>query len=519
MRIPGFVFLVLRDAKLTATVLMLNYLGRRTLPFVALFGAAPLAQPPQVELIRVTADHVVVDVRVVNRNSGQAVAGLTADDFEIYEDGVGQEITHFSQDAMPISVVLLLDVSGSMQPVIEELHRDALEALRHLKREDEVALIAYGSLAQLVQDFTKDRKPVVDKIGWVNEFYIGPRGTQLAEAVYQAAVHMQHAANPASRRYVIAVTDDVSTWISPAHTRKQALDQLLESAASLCGMAIINNGSRARAKLAGILGASTLIRLQDFAGPTGGEVLPSPLGRVASRLGALIDGIRTCYSLGYTPSNPRMSGEFRKVRVSLKPAVLDKLTGKEMIPSVIARSGYYAGRKPAVIVRERNSDRMPNAGTSLMAESMYYRSSAEERQMTRALFLPRERKDFTTSLVPAIVLNPRGETVARISLRIHPDGIRLKRADDGGYGATFRLLVAVLNQSGMIMADYGRDYRLALDGAGYQEFRLIGSAWNVTLPLPPGKYQIRTVLRDMNSGKMSTLREPLEVFPLSKDFP
>jgi len=488
-------------------------------PFLVLIlGRSVLAQPPQAELIRVTANHVVVDVRVVNGRTGQAVPGLTLDDFEIHEGGVRQEITHFSQDKLPISVVLLLDVSGSMQPVIHELHRDAFEVLRHLKPEDEVALIAYGGLAQLVQDFTKDRKLVVDKIGGVNESYIGPRSTQLSEAVYQAAVHMQHAANPASRRYVIAVTDDVSTWVRPAHTKKQALDQLLESTASLCGMTIINHESGARAGVAKIVGASMFLRLQDFAGPTGGEVLPSLLGGAAARLGDLFDGIRGRYSLGYTPSKRKMNGEFRRIRVRLKHNVRDESTGKEMTPAVIARSGYYAGRKPAVIARERNSDSVPHASTSLIVASMYGLPSAEERQMAQALFLPKETRDFETSLFPAIFLDPHGETVARISFRIHPDGIRLKRADDR-YGAMFKLLAAVLNQTGMIVADYRQDYGLALDEAGYQEFLRVGTASGMTLALPPGKYQIRTVLRDSGSGKMSTLREPLKVDSLSKGLP
>jgi hypothetical protein len=138
--------------------------------------------------------------------------------------------------------------------------------------------------------------------------------------------------------------------------------------------------------------------------------------------------------------------------------------------------------------------------------------------MARALFLPKERKDSKTSLVPAISRTPRGQTVARISFCIHPDGIRLKRTDDGGYGTTFKLVAAVLNQIGMIIDEYWQDHRLALDGAGYREFLRVGTSFGLTLALPSGEYQIRAVLRDLGSGKMSTLREPLKI-DLSKEFP
>jgi VWFA-related protein len=481
------------------------------------------AQAPQAELIRVTSNLVLVDVRVVNNNTGKAIPGLTADDFEVFEDGVRQEITHFSQDKLPISAVLLLDVSGSMQPVIHELRQDALTALRHLKPEDEVALIAYGGLAQLLQDFTKDRQLVVDRIGWANEFYIGPRGTELAEAVYQAAVYLRNAANPTSRRYVIGVTDDVSAWVGPAHTKKQALDQLLESSASVCGMTVMSAVRRERTRISGFFDPRRVpdwrLLLQDYAGPTGGEVLPAQSGRVGVRLADLFDGIRACYSLGYPPTNPKMNGEFRKIQVRLRHKVLDESTGEEIKPAVVAKSGYYAGRKPAVVVRQHDPDNEPDAGFSYMAESMYYRPSAEEQQMARALFLPAEQKDFRSSLIPSTFLDPHGKSVARISIHIRPDRIRLRKTDDGLYGATFRLRAAVLNQTGMIIDHFGRDCRLAVDEAGYKEFLRTGTDAGMTLALPPGKYRLRTVLRDLGSGKMSTLREPLEVEAFPKGLP
>lgn len=79
---------------------------------------------------------------------------MTRDDFELYENGVRQEITHASRDELPLSATLHLDVSGSVHEVFDELQKGALRALQHLKPGDEVALIPYGGFAQLIEDFT-----------------------------------------------------------------------------------------------------------------------------------------------------------------------------------------------------------------------------------------------------------------------------------------------------------------------------------------------------------------------------
>ncbi len=66
--------------------------------------------------------------------------------------------------ALPLSVVLLLNISPSVHPVIEEIHKGALHALQSLKPEDEVALMVFAGVTELIQDFTKDRQLILDKI-------------------------------------------------------------------------------------------------------------------------------------------------------------------------------------------------------------------------------------------------------------------------------------------------------------------------------------------------------------------
>src|SRR5207247_3630303 len=77
--------------------------------------------------------------------------------FEIYDDGVRQRIEQFSQDKLPLSVVLLLDASGSMWTVLDRLRASALAALQTLKPEDEVAVVVTANETLLVQGLTTDQ--------------------------------------------------------------------------------------------------------------------------------------------------------------------------------------------------------------------------------------------------------------------------------------------------------------------------------------------------------------------------
>src|SRR5262249_1514464 len=122
---------------------------------LAVFSQARQSQ--QDRAIRLTTDLVVIDTQVVNKKSGLAIGALHENDFIVYEDGVRQTISHFSQDKLPLSIILLVDVSASVRPILNEIRQGATTALDTLKPEDEVALMAFATRTQVVQGFTRDR--------------------------------------------------------------------------------------------------------------------------------------------------------------------------------------------------------------------------------------------------------------------------------------------------------------------------------------------------------------------------
>jgi len=78
------------------------------------------------ESIRLKAELVTLDVQIIDKKTQRVISGLSQGDFEIYEEGVKQQIVQFSQDKLPLSVALLLDASGSMWTVLERLRASAL---------------------------------------------------------------------------------------------------------------------------------------------------------------------------------------------------------------------------------------------------------------------------------------------------------------------------------------------------------------------------------------------------------
>jgi len=322
-------------------------------------GALQAQQQKPAELIfRISTDLVVLDAQVLDKKNGQPVAGLKPADFLLYEDGVKQEITHFSQDRLPLSIMLLLDVSGSVQPVIKQIQTGAEQTLQHLKTEDNVALMIFGARAELIQDFTLDRALIASQLDRISQRETTrdarPGHTYLNEGVYQAAAHMSRAADPAGRRVIIVVTDNLSNQLPGfGHSEKAATGQLFESGSVVCGLLIRS----AFARVANVMQKypSTILMRKilsmgsvgTYADKTGGEVMSAAKDEVDAKLAALIDRIRLRYSIGYISTNVKQDGRLRKIKLKLTPEA-EKREGK---PAVLTKQGYYAQRGGSAIQR------------------------------------------------------------------------------------------------------------------------------------------------------------------------
>ena len=297
--------------------------------------------PPQ-EALKLRTELVVVDAQVIDKRSREFIRGLKVQDFDLFEDDSKQHIEFLSQDKLPLSIVLLMDISPSVRPVIEKVREGALQALQRLRPDDEVALMAFAGWTELIQDFTRDRQLIMDKLGVALERKGG--GTRIHEAIAKAARQMRYATGPTSRRVIIAITDNQGSMdrYRDAISEEEVKQTVMESGAMVCGVivrSLLNVADAIIFQYPQIQEYAKRTSVNPYVEQTGGEIASASKDEINARLGEVLDHLRSRYSIGYSPANQNYNGKFRRIRVGLSPEARKRLGGEI---AVSARQGYYA---------------------------------------------------------------------------------------------------------------------------------------------------------------------------------
>ena len=150
--------------------------------------------------IGVNVDLVVVHTTVLDKN-GHFVGGLKKDSFKLFEDGVAQNITSFSQEDVPISMGIIIDTSGSMRNKIDLVNKAALAFIRASNPDDQVFLIGFNDQVELLEDYTNDIDAITDALD--NTVVTG--GTALYDATYLGVQKAQNGTKP--KKAVVVITD------------------------------------------------------------------------------------------------------------------------------------------------------------------------------------------------------------------------------------------------------------------------------------------------------------------------
>ena len=295
-------------------------------------GAGLHAKPQDArdDPLKLSVAYVLLDAQVLSKKTGLAVQGLSGSDFVLYEDGVKQHIEYLSQEKLPLSIVLLLDVSSSIAPVFGRLQAAAEKALRRLGPADEVAIMAFGGTARVVLPFSADKELAAQSIKEVNGEGL-EQGTDINEGVYRAALYLKTFVAFPKRRVILAITDDVPSRVITSPAESRVFRELHENEITVCGLMFENPQGR-------LLIRQTPGSVRTYALETGGSLLSAEGKKLDANLGELVEHLRTRYSLGYISTNARKDGKFRKLKLELTPEARQR-TGEARIS---VRSGYYA---------------------------------------------------------------------------------------------------------------------------------------------------------------------------------
>jgi VWFA-related protein len=307
-------------------------LSQQAAPPPAPQAPAPSAVPVQQQLpdesgtyvIRKDVDEVLLHATVVD-DKQRIVTNLDRGAFTVFENGKPQNITHFHHEDIPVAMGIVIDNSGSMREKRAKVNQAALNLVRSSNPQDEVFVVNFNDEYYLDQDFTNDLLKLKEALEKID----ARGGTALYEALVASADHLKRNAR-LDRKVLFVVTDGEDN--ASRETLEQAVKQLQEeNGPSVYAIGILGDEEHPkRARRA----------LEIIALRTGGlAFFPRTLDEVDEISRQVAHDIRTQYTIGYKPTNPRSAGGFRQIRVEAK----EKGHGKMVVRT---KSGYYATAQP-----------------------------------------------------------------------------------------------------------------------------------------------------------------------------
>lgn len=283
------------------------------------------------DVVRIDTELVTLTATVTDAR-GRYIANLKQSDFSIYEDGVKQEVAYFNTgDRLPVSLGILFDASGSMVDKIDGV-RDAVEHfVKSVARGDEIFLVRFSDEAELVQDFTDDRKLILRTV----ERLEAQGKTALYDAIVMGLRRVTEGKH--SKRALLLVTDGNDTTSSVNLQDTLAMARKSEVTIYALG---IGHGERGSFGHDQVKDEVDMKVLRAFADTTGGNAYflenahEGGRDRIDEAAAEVATELKQQYTLGYRPSNRKRDGAFRQIKVELSDRSL----------RVRSKRGYYAAR-------------------------------------------------------------------------------------------------------------------------------------------------------------------------------
>jgi len=307
--------------------------------------------------LKVNVPLVNVDVLVTTKD-GQFIPGLKQENFRVAEDGVPQQVSHFGVSQAPITAVLLVEFASTSYTFMVQALQASYAFANTLKKDDWVAVAYYDMNPHILVDFTQDKKAVY---GALNQLRIpGFAETNLFDALYDTLDRLDRVEG---KKYVILVTTGIDTF------SKLTYDKILKKVKDTKDVTIFpisvgfilreycdthpGNYYCRNAHGMGIpVGHMDYLQgdneMRTFAAMTGGRAyFPRFEGELPELFGDISSDIRNQYTLSYSPSNTKLDGTYRKLKVQVVapdggPLKVRDQKGKDLKIEVVSREGYTA---------------------------------------------------------------------------------------------------------------------------------------------------------------------------------
>jgi VWFA-related protein len=429
--------------------------------------------------IKVNVNLVTTDVSILGRPG----PGLNAEDFIIYDDGVAQPVTLFSQDQLPIAVALLIDASLSTEPYMPVMQLSGVSALRHLKLGDKAVLFSFYDQIVRHTDLTDDIVGLVDTFSQIEI----RMGTRIYDALIDSSNYLKTMA-PNSRRAIILISDDQNQNMGRTPPNPMgALANLLETSTTLYNVLAQSTGAPPNQE-----SLDSVEAIPKMVVETGGEYFDvrNPAGLQSALANAMLN-IRKQYTLGFNPTNPGRVGAYHKLEV--------KLASQKHCPGCVlrTRTGYYTGAT------------VNNPSPGIISKPRRTAEETDELLVQKALMSVAYNEDFDFKDVrfearSAATTDANNKPTFKIDLKIPAQNIGFS-IEEGRYVAKLRIAILVSNNLKIVTSEL-KGVNLRLSEETYKKNLETGILFSTTVPQKTEKGTVKIVLYDMTTDLIGIVK-------------
>ncbi len=287
--------------------LLLAALVGAPIAVVTALGAVEGQQAPLQPSFRTGVELVSLNVTV--SEAQHYVTDLEQADFNVYEDGVQQNVTFFNKTNLPIALALLIDTSASMDTKLPTAQEAAIGFARRLRPQDLAEVVDFDNRITLLQQFTNSGQDIEQAIRKTS----AGGSTSLYNAIYFALKELKKAVaknvEEIRRQAIVVLSDGEDT--SSLLPFEEVLDLAKRSETAVYSIGLRDNDS----------GGTKLFKeaefvLKQFSQETGGRAFfPNQVSDLAGVYGQIADELSSQYTVGYTSKNPKRDGAWRRIVV------------------------------------------------------------------------------------------------------------------------------------------------------------------------------------------------------------
>lgn len=257
--------------------------------------------------LRVDVDLVLVPVMVTDAK-GSPVMDLTRDDFKLYEAEQEQKVRYFYSEDAPISVGLIVDLSGSMDNKVERVRQAVDEFFKIADPADDYFVITFANKTKLLANTTQSTEMVKEKLAGMK----ARGGTALADAIYAGLVKLRSAQY---RRKALVIVSDGGDNMS-RHSLRSVKNLAKESDAEIYAIDVCDAPNVLfTKKLEEKFGKQWLTKVTEVTG--GRTIAVDDSAKIPAAASQISMELRNQYVLAFRPTNAQRDGKWRKLKVKV----------------------------------------------------------------------------------------------------------------------------------------------------------------------------------------------------------